>query len=59
MLGAAFAVVHFSVQVSLRCTNISDLSGDLVDECERHGIKRDAYVLDGAFLNIELMVNDN
>jgi hypothetical protein len=31
------------------------LAGDLVDECEQHGISVDAYVLDGAFLNIELM----
>jgi hypothetical protein len=32
-----------------------DLAGELVDECEKHGIVTDAYVLDGAFLNIGLM----
>ncbi len=32
-----------------------DLAGDLVDECERHTIPVDAYVLDGAFLDIGLM----
>jgi hypothetical protein len=32
-----------------------DLAGHLVDECERHAIPIDAYVLDGAFLDIALM----
>jgi hypothetical protein len=32
-----------------------DLAGDLIDETERHKIPVDAYVLDGAFLNIGLM----
>jgi hypothetical protein len=32
-----------------------DLAGDLVDECERNNIPTDAYVLDGGFLDIELM----
>ena len=31
------------------------LAGELVDECERHGIPKEAYVLDGGFLNIDLM----
>jgi hypothetical protein len=31
------------------------LAGDLVDECERNQIPKDAYVLDGGFLDIELM----
>jgi hypothetical protein len=32
-----------------------DLAGELVDECERNNIQKDAYVLDGGFLDIELM----
>jgi hypothetical protein len=32
-----------------------DLAGDLVDECERNQIPKEAYVLDGGFLDIELM----
>jgi hypothetical protein len=32
-----------------------DLAGDLVDETERHKIPVDAYVLDGGFLDIDLM----
>lgn len=31
------------------------LAEDLVDECERVGFKKDAYVLDGAFLDKDLM----
>jgi SRSO17 transposase len=31
------------------------IAGDLVDECEKIGFKKDAYVLDGAFLDKELM----
>lgn len=32
-----------------------DLAGELVDECERNQIPKEAYVLDGGFLDIELM----
>lgn len=32
-----------------------DLAGELVDECERHSVSVDVYVLDGAFLDIDLM----
>jgi len=32
-----------------------ELAADLVDECEQLGFKKDAYVLDGAFLDKELM----
>jgi SRSO17 transposase len=32
-----------------------DLAGELVDECERHEIPVDVYVLDGAFLDVDLM----
>lgn len=31
------------------------IAADLVDECEQIGFKKDAYVLDGAFLDKELM----
>lgn len=31
------------------------IAADLVDECEQGGFKKDAYVLDGAFLDKELM----
>ena len=31
------------------------IAGDLVDECEQVGFKKDAYVLDGAFLDKQLM----
>lgn len=33
----------------------TDLAGNLVDECEQNGIPADVYVLDGAFLDIDLM----
>ena len=32
-----------------------EIAGELVDECEQVGFKKDAYVLDGAFLDKELM----
>ena len=32
-----------------------EIAADLVDECEQVGFKKDAYVLDGAFLDKELM----
>jgi SRSO17 transposase len=32
-----------------------EIAGDLVDECETIGFKKDAYVLDGAFLDKDLM----
>lgn len=32
-----------------------EIAADLVDECEKVGFKKDAYVLDGAFLDKELM----
>ncbi len=31
------------------------IAGELVDECERQGFTKDAYVLDGAFLDKDLM----
>jgi hypothetical protein len=31
------------------------IAADLVDECEKLGLKKDAYVLDGAFLDKDLM----
>lgn len=32
-----------------------EIAADLVDECEKHGFQKDAYVLDGAFLDKTLM----
>lgn len=47
-------VKQYEENIELHQTQL-DLAGALVDECEQHGIPVDAYVLDGAFLDIKLM----
>jgi hypothetical protein len=47
-------VKQYEENIKLHRTQL-DLAGCLVDECEKHEIPVDTYVLDGAFLDIELM----